>query len=57
MELVDRADSSPLDPVLIDALSGRRLELTNVRAVAGPGADQATRDFFDRLTLTRPTQR
>jgi len=25
--------------------------------VAGPGADQATRDFFDRLTLTRPTQR
>ena len=57
MELVDRADNSPLDPVLIDAASGRRLELTNVRAVAGPGADQATRDFFDRLTIGRPTQR
>ena len=49
--------ASPLEPALIDALSGRRLELTNVRAVAGPGAVQATRDFFDRLTLTRPSQR
>jgi DNA-binding HxlR family transcriptional regulator len=57
MELVDRADNKPLDPVLIDALSGQRLELTNVRAVAGPGADQATRDFFDRLALARPLQR
>jgi DNA-binding HxlR family transcriptional regulator len=57
MELVDRGDNKPLDPVLIDALSGRRLELTNVRAVAGPGADQATRDFFDRLALGRPMQR
>src|SRR5438874_11107897 len=57
MELVDRADNSPLDPVLIDAASGRRLELTNVRAVAGPGAVQTTRDFFDRLTLSRPATR
>ena len=57
MDLVDRADGKPLDPVLIDALSGRRLELTNVRAVAGPGAVQATRDFFDRLTLNRPATR
>src|SRR5216684_1939891 len=56
-ELFDRGDSSPLDPVLIDALSGRRLELTNVRAVAGPGADQGTRDFFDRLAMSRPMQR
>ena len=29
MDLVDRTDGHPLDPALIDALSGRRLELTN----------------------------
>ncbi|WP_428668191.1 winged helix-turn-helix transcriptional regulator [Reyranella sp.] len=57
MDLVDRADGHALEPALIDVLTGRRLELTNVRAVAGPGAVQATRDFFDRLTLTRPSQR
>ena len=56
MELVDRGDGKPLDPVLIDARSGRRLELTNVRAVAGPGAEQATRAFFDRLALNRPAR-
>lgn len=54
MELVDGTDGRPLDPVLIDAGSGRRLELTNVRAVAGPGADQNTRSFFERLALNRP---
>ena len=54
MELVDRADNRPLDPVLIDAESGRRLELTNVRAVAGPGADSNTRTFFERLAINRP---
>ena len=37
--------------------TGRKLELTNVRAVAGQGAVQGTRDFFDRLTLNRPSQR
>jgi hypothetical protein len=57
MDLVDRTDGKPLDPVLIDALSGRRIELTNVRAVAGPGAVQATRDFFDRLALNKPAMR
>ena len=50
-------NGKPLDPVLIDALSGRRIELTNVRAIAGPGAVQATRDFFDRLTLNKPALR
>jgi hypothetical protein len=53
MDLVDGGDSRPLDPVLIDAESGRRLELTNVRAVAGPGADQNTRSFFERLAINR----
>ena len=57
MDLVDRGDGRPLEPVLIDVESGQRLELTNVRAVAGPGADQGTRDFFSRLTLNRPTSR
>jgi len=56
MELVDRADNRPLEPVLIDAESGRRLELTNVRAVAGPGADETTRTFFDRRALNRPAK-
>ena len=53
MDLVDRTDGRPLEPVLIDAASGRKLELTNVRAVAGPGSIQQTRDFFDRLALNR----
>ena len=57
MDLVDRADGRSLEPLLIDAVTGRKLELTNVRAVAGPGAVQGTRDFFDRLTLNRPSQR
>ena len=57
MDLVDRADGRSLEPLLIDATTGRKLELTNVRAVAGPGAVQGTRDFFDRLTLNRPSQR
>ena len=56
MELVNGADGKPLDPVLIDAESGRRLELTNVRAVAGPGADQNTRTFFERLAINRPAR-
>ena len=46
----------PLEPVLIDADSGQRLELTNVRAVAGPGADQGTRAFFERLAINRPSR-
>ncbi|MEA2846700.1 MAG: hypothetical protein QOG78_1981, partial [Rhodospirillaceae bacterium] len=54
MDLVNRGDGRPLEPVLIDADSGQRLELTNVRAVAGPGADQGTRAFFERLALNRP---
>ena len=57
MELVDRSDGHALEPALIDAGSGRRIELTNVRAVAGPGAEPATRDFFDRLALNRSPQR
>jgi DNA-binding HxlR family transcriptional regulator len=57
MDLVDRNDSRPLEPVLIDGTTGQRLELTNVRSVAGPGADQRTRDFFSRLALARPSQR
>ena len=54
MDLVNRGDGRPLEPVLIDADSGQRLELTNVRAVAGPGADQGTRAFFERLAINRP---
>ena len=57
MDLVNRGDGRPLEPVLIDADSGQRLELTNVRAVAGPGADQGTRAFFERLAINRPPRR
>jgi DNA-binding HxlR family transcriptional regulator len=53
MELQNREDGKPLEPTLIDAATGRKLELTNVRAVAGPGADITTRTFFERLALTR----
>ncbi len=53
MDLVDRGDGRPLDPVLIDTDTGRRIELTNVRAVAGPGADQNTRSFFERLAVNK----
>ena len=57
MDLVDRSDGRPLEPVLIDSMSGQKLELTNVRAVAGPGAEQGTREFFDRLTINRANGR
>ena len=53
MEAGRLTDGRPLDPVLIDAETGQRMELTNVRAWLGPGADQATRAFFERLALTR----
>ena len=53
MELQNRGDGKPLEPTLIDAATGRKLELTNVRAVAGPGADVTTRTFFERLALAR----
>ena len=56
-DLVNRDDGRTLEPVLIDAMTGQRLDLTNVRAVAGPGAEQGTRDFFDRLTINRPSPR
>ena len=36
MDLVDHRDGRALEPVLIDAASGRRLELTNVRAWPAP---------------------
>ena len=57
MDLVNRDDGRTLEPVLIDSTTGQRLDLTNVRAVAGPGAEQGTRDFFDRLAINRPNQR
>jgi hypothetical protein len=53
MDLVERTNGRPLEPVLIDSETGQRLELTNVRAVAGPGADQNTRAFFERLAMNR----
>jgi DNA-binding HxlR family transcriptional regulator len=49
MELLDRSDGRPVEPTLIDQASGKKLELTTVRAVAGAGAIDSTRAFFDRL--------
>ena len=53
MELVDGRDGRLVEPTLIDATSGQRLELTNVRAVAGAGAEETTRAFFERLSVGR----
>ena len=52
MELLG-SDGVPVEPTLIDGQSGKRLELTNVRAVAGAGANEGTRTFFERLALNR----
>jgi len=38
--------SQVVAPALIDRNSGQTIDLSSVRAVAGPGADQRTRDFF-----------
>lgn len=57
MELVDRTDGLPVEPLLTDARSGRRLELTSVRAVAGSGANEETRTFFARIDYARSRQR
>ena len=53
MELLDGRDDRPVEPRLIDAATGQKLELTNVRAVAGPGADETPRAFFERLAFTK----
>jgi DNA-binding HxlR family transcriptional regulator len=57
MELLDGRDGGrdgrPVEPRLIDGSTGQKLELTNVRAVAGPGADERTRTFFERLAFAR----
>src|SRR5258708_15023356 len=53
MDLVDRNNGRALEPVLIDAETGQRLQLTNLRAVAGPGGDQNHPALFEPLALAR----
>jgi len=53
MELVTRGDGRAIEPILVDAPTGQRLDLTSVRAVPGPGAEPQTREFFERVTRTR----
>lgn len=53
MELVDRLSGDKVQPVLIDAASGHKLDLTSVHAVAGSGASEETRTFFSRLEYAR----
>ena len=56
MDLVDRGDGRPLEPVLIDGTTGQQVELTNVRAIAGRSRSGHA-DFFNRLRSTgRDTQ-
>ena len=57
MELEDRATGARVEPVLVDANGGRRLDLAAVRAVAGEGATPETRHFFERLAFERATTR
>src|SRR5947208_15120824 len=48
MSPVDPRTGRRRDPVRIDGLSGRRPDLTNVPAVAGPGRAQTRAAFSDR---------
>jgi hypothetical protein len=57
MELENVADGRRIEPALMDLASGRRLDLSSVRAVAGEGASQETRRFFERLAFERATTR
>ena len=57
MELIDRLSGQAVMPALVDAMSGRKLELTSVRAVAGSGASESTRTFFARIEYARSRQR
>ncbi|QQS13484.1 MAG: helix-turn-helix transcriptional regulator [Rhodospirillales bacterium] len=57
MELEDAASGGRVEPVLGDAVSGRRLDLSSVRAVAGEGATPDTRRFFERLAFDRSAPR
>jgi DNA-binding HxlR family transcriptional regulator len=41
--LVDRRTGVPVEPVLVDRLTGRELTAATVRTVAGPAADERTR--------------
>ena len=57
MELENTVTGSRVEPALVDLASGRRLDLSNVRAMAGEGASPDTRRFFERLAFERATTR
>ena len=57
MELENAATGHRIEPALVDLASGRRLDLSSVRAVAGEGASPETRRFFERLAFDRATTR
>lgn len=57
MDLVERLTGQAVEPLLIDAATGKRLDLSSVRAVAGAGATEPTREFFDRLERARAAAR
>lgn len=57
MELVDRLTGHKVEPALVDSVTGTRLDLTSVHAVAGAGASEATRTFFSRLEYARSHRR
>ncbi|MCW5747372.1 MAG: helix-turn-helix transcriptional regulator [Alphaproteobacteria bacterium] len=57
MELENAATGQRIEPALIDLPSGHRLDLSNVRAVAGEGASPETRRFFERMAFERATAR
>lgn len=57
MELEDAANGHRVEPALVDARTGRRLDLMGVRAVAGEGASVETRRFFERIAFERATTR
>ena len=57
LELRNRKSSQVVAPALIDRNSNQTIDLSSVRAVAGPGADQRTRDFFAWIDAERTATR
>ena len=53
LTLLDRTSGQPVSPSLIDANSGKAIELQGVRAVPGPGATQRSMEFMKWIETQR----
>lgn len=57
LELQDRRSGTRIEPVLIDRRTGEKIDLSSVRAVAGPGATESVTRFLSWIAAQRMATR